>query len=261
MLGVAAGIALLTLRLHPIPQPASYHQFADQRRWLGIPNFGNVISNVAFAMIGILGIVFIRRHAMHAFLDPSERWPYYGIFIGLLLTAFGSGFYHLVPNNAHLVWDRLPMTIVFGSMVAALIAERISVHAGLQLMPWLIAFGAGSVLQWYWGELRGHGDLRIYAAVQIYSAIALLLALLLPPRYTRSRDFAAVFGFYVLAKIFETADRQIYSLGHVVSGHTLKHLAAAAAGLWILRMLRLREPVPQNSLPVNNPQVNSQSSK
>jgi hypothetical protein len=97
--------------------------------------------------------------------------------------------------------------------------------------------------------------------VQIYSAIALLLALLLPPRYTRSRDFAAVFGFYVLAKIFETADRQIYSLGHVVSGHTLKHLAAAAAGLWILRMLRLREPVPQNSLLVNKPEVNSQSSK
>ena len=124
MLGVAAGIALLTARLPPIPQPASYHQFADQRAWLGIPNFGNVISNVAFAVVGIFGIVFIQRNASRIFLDPRERWPYYGVFIGLLLTAFGSGFYHLVPNNAHLVWDRLPMTIVFGSMVAALIVER-----------------------------------------------------------------------------------------------------------------------------------------
>ncbi len=220
-----------------------------------------MISNVAFAVVGIFGIVFIQRNASRIFLDPRERWPYYGVFIGLLLTAFGSGFYHLVPNNAHLVWDRLPMTIVFGSMVAALIVERISVRAGLQLLPWLIAFGAASVVQWYWTELHGHGDLRIYAAVQAYSAIALLLALLLPPRYTRSRDFAVVFGFYFLAKIFETADRQIYSLGHAVSGHTLKHLAAAAAGYWILRMLRLREPFPQNSLPVNNPQVNSQLSK
>jgi hypothetical protein len=255
MLGVAAGFALLMCRLPPIPQPASYHQFADQRRWLGIPNFANVISNVAFASIGLHGIAFMRRQAGRAFLDPRERWPYYGVFVGLLLTAFGSAFYHLVPNNAHLVWDRLPMTIVFGSLVAALITERISVRAGLQLLPWLIAFGAGSVLQWYWNELHGHGDLRVYAAVQAYSALGLLLAQLLPPRYTRSRDFAVVFGFYLLAKVFETADRQIYSHGHVVSGHTLKHLAAAAAGYWILRMLRLREPIPENSSLVNNPQL------
>jgi hypothetical protein len=150
MLGVAAGMALLMFRLPPIPQPAWYHQFADQRRWLGIPNFANVISNVAFALVGICGIVFIRRHAGHAFLDPRERWAYYGVFVGLLLTAFGSAYYHLVPNNARLVWDRLPMTIVFGSLVAALITERISVSAGLRLLPWLIAFGAGSVLQRYW---------------------------------------------------------------------------------------------------------------
>jgi hypothetical protein len=251
MLGVAAGMALLMFRLPPIPQPAWYHQFADQRRWLGIPNFANVISNVAFALVGICGIVFIRRHGGHAFLDPRERWPYYGVFVGLLLTAFGSAYYHLVPNNARLVWDRLPMTIVFGSLVAALITERISVSAGLRLLPWLIAFGAGSVLQWYWNELHGRGDLRVYASVQAYSALALLLALLLPPRYTRSRDFAVVFGFYVLAKIFETSDRQIYLLGHVVSGHTLKHLAAAAAGFWIIRMLRLREPVLQDSSVIN----------
>src|SRR5206468_561123 len=112
--------------------------------------------------------------------------------------------------------DRLPMTIVFGSLVAALIVERISVRAGLRLLPWLIAFGAASVLQWYWNEIHCRGDLRVYAAVQLYSALALLLALLLTPRYTRSRDFAVVFGFYVLAKIFETADRQIFGFHHLV---------------------------------------------
>jgi hypothetical protein len=245
MLGVALGIAILTFRFPPIPQPASYHHFADQRRWLGIPNFANVISNAAFAIVGICGILFIRRHSQKAFLDPRERWPYLGVFIGLSLTAFGSAYYHLAPNNAHLVWDRLPMTIVFGSLVAALIVERISVRAGLQLLPWFILLGAASVVQWYWDEIHGRGDLRIYAAVQLYSALALLLALLLPPRYSRSREFAVVFGFYVLAKIFETADRQIFAFHHFVSGHTLKHLAAAAAGYWILRMLQLREPCPR----------------
>jgi hypothetical protein len=257
MLGVAAGMALLIARLPPIPQPASYHQFADQRRWLGIPNFGNVISNVAFAIVGIWGIAFMRRHAARAFLDARERWPYLGVFVGLLLTALGSAYYHLFPNNAHLVWDRLPMTIVFGSLVAALIVERISVRAGLQLLPWSICFGAASVLQWYWNEIHGHGDLRVYAAVQLYSALALLLALLLTPRYTRSRDFAIVFGFYVLAKVFESADRQIYTFHHIVSGHTLKHLAAAAAGYWILRMLQLREPVLQDSSAINTAQLSS----
>jgi hypothetical protein len=251
MLGVALGIGVLISRLPPIPQPASYHQFADQRRWLGIPNFGNVISNAAFAIVGVCGILFIRRHAQKAFLDPRERWPYLGVFIGVLLTAFGSAYYHLVPNNAHLVWDRLPMTIVFGSLVAALVVERINVRAGLQLLPWFMVLGAASVVQWYWNEIHGHGDLRIYAAVQLYSALALLLALLLPPRYTRSWDFAIVFGFYFLAKVFETADRRIYAYHHIVSGHTLKHLAAAAAGYWILRMLRMREPVMQDSSVIN----------
>jgi hypothetical protein len=257
MLGVAAGMALLVFRLPPIPQPASYHQFADQRPWLGIPNFSNVVSNIPFAIVGICGILFIRRHADKTFLDLPERWPYLGVFIGLLLTAFGSAYYHLAPNNAHLVWDRLPMTIVFGSLVAALVVERIKVRAGLQLLPWLIAFGAGSVLQWYWNEIHGRGDLRVYAAVQLYSALALLLALLLPPRYTRSRDFAIVFGFYVLAKIFETADGQIVAFHHIVSGHTLKHLAAAAAGYWILRMLRIREPVLQDSSVINTARLSS----
>jgi hypothetical protein len=134
------------------------------------------------------------------------------------------------------------MTVVFGSLVAAVIAERISLPAGLQLLPWLIAFSAASVIQWYWNELDRHGDLRVYAAVQLYSALVLILALLLPAKYTRSSDLAVVFCLYVLAKIFEAADRQIFSRGHLVSGHTLKHLAAAAAGYWILRMLQLREP-------------------
>jgi hypothetical protein len=141
------------------------------------------------------------------------------------------------------------MTVVFGSLLAALTVERISLRAGLQLLPWLIAFSAASVVQWYWNEVHGHGDLRVYAAVQVYSALVLLLALLLPPRYTRTSDFAVVFGFYLMAKAFETADRVIFSMGHVVSGHTLKHLAAAAAGYWILRMLQLREPYPQEFIP------------
>jgi hypothetical protein len=246
MLGVALGIAVLAFRLPPIPQPGSYHQFADQRPWLGIPNFGNVISNLAFAIAGLwgLGILFEPGKLRQAFVEPRERRPYIVAFFGLLLTAFGSAYYHLAPGNARLVWDRLPMTIVFGALVAVVVTERINVEAGLKLLPFLLAIAVGSVLQWYRDELHGHGDLRGYAAVQLYAALALLIAPLLKSRYTRSYDFLIVFGFYALAKIFETADRFIFVHVHVVSGHTLKHLAAAGGGYWILRMLQRREPCP-----------------
>jgi hypothetical protein len=157
-----------------------------------------------------------------------------------LLTAIGSSYYHLAPDNARLVWDRLPMTIVFMALVAAMIEERISVRAGLWLLPFLLAIGVFSVWQWYWSELRGAGDLRFYAAVQVYSALVLLLVLLFPTNYTRGGDLGVVVLFYVLAKLLETFDTQIFALGHIVSGHTLKHLAAAMAGYWILRMLRKR---------------------
>ena len=178
------------------------------------------------------------------FIDARERWPYAVGFCGLFLTAFGSSYYHWAPDNARLVWDRLPMTLVFMPLVAAMIAERVSVRAGLWLLPVLTAIGAGSVWQWYANELRGQGDLRMYAAAQVYAVVALGVALLLPPRYLRSGDLLWVVGFYALAKILETVDRQVFRLTlRQVSGHTLKHLAAATAGYWVLRMLQKRGSV------------------
>jgi hypothetical protein len=107
----------------------------------------------------------------------------------------------------------------------------------------LLLIGVGSVVQWYVSEVRGIGDLRFYAAVQTYSALVLLLALIFPQRYTRGFDLAVVVGLYGLAKALEALDKAIFAAGHMVSGHTLKHLAAATAGYWILRMLGKRRPV------------------
>jgi len=228
-----------------VPQPLSYHDFADQRSLAGIPNFGDVASNLLFAVSGVWGLAFLLgRRGQELFLDPRERWAYVFVFLGLLLTAFGSGYYHLAPDNARLVWDRLPMTLAFMGLVSAMISERVSVAAGFYLLPLLLLIGAGSVVLWWYSEARGVGDLRFYAAVQVYAVLILPVLLLLPTRYTRSSDFAVVFCFYVMAKIFETADRQIFSIDqHTISGHTLKHLAAGAAGFWILRMLQKRQPI------------------
>lgn len=244
LIALAVVIAIIAVLLPPIPQPLSYHNFADQRGWLGIRNFGDVISNVPFALVGFAGLIVLLGPRAPRFTDPRERWLYLFMFAGLILTAFGSGYYHLAPNNARLVWDRIPIMMVFMALLAAVIAERVSVPAGLILFPVFEAAGVGSVLLWRATELAGHGDLRFYAAVQVYSILVLLLALLFPAKYTRGSDFAVVVALYVLAKVLEETDRQVFAVGHIISGHTLKHLAAATAGYWILRMLQKRSIIP-----------------
>jgi hypothetical protein len=227
--------------------PPSYHYFADQRGLFGIPNFGDVASNLLFCLAGLCGLAFLaRKSSAQQFLDHRERWPYLFVFFGLVLTAFGSAYYHLAPDDSRLVWDRLPMTLVFMPLVAAMIGERVNAKLGLWLLPVLTGVGIGSVLLWRSTVLHGSGDLRFYGAVQVYAVLALLAALLLPARYTRGSDLFVVAGFYAIAKVCEMADQQIYSLGHLVSGHTLKHLAAGAAGFWILRMLQKRQPAPSH---------------
>jgi hypothetical protein len=245
---VTIAILLVDLMLPPIPQPQSYHAFADQRSLLGVPHFADVVSNAPFAILGLWGLTFLLRYSPEElrkhFLDRRERWFYIIISIGMVLTAFGSGYYHLDPGNDRLMWDRLPMTIVFMSLVAALIAERISLRAGLWLLPVLLAIGISSVVQWRMSEMRGAGDLRFYGTVQAYSVIFVLLALVFPAPYTRGSDLLLIAGFYILAKVLEFLDEPIFSLGRIVSGHTLKHLAAAVAGYLILRMIKRRLPIP-----------------
>jgi len=251
LVGFTLAVAAAAVLAPRIPQSQSYHDFADRRALLGIPNFGDVASNLLFAVSGGWGLVFLfAKRGRERFIDPRERWAYVFVFLGLLLTAFGSGYYHLAPDNARLVWDRLPMTLAFMGLVSAMISERVSVSVGCYLLPVLLSIGAGSVILWWYSEARGAGDLRFYAATQVYAVLILPVLLLLPPRYTRGYDFGVVFGLYVLAKIFETADRQIFSLDrHTTSGHTLKHLAAGAAGIWVLRMLENRHPHPMLGKP------------
>ncbi len=244
LLGALAALAVAAIIQHPIPQPLSYHRFAERRTLLGIPNFLDVVSNLAFLYVGIAGVWFVlRRKAREGgvFLDPRERWPYAALFLGMALTCFGSMYYHLQPNNDRLVWDRLPMTLIFTSVLAAIIAERVSVRLGLALLGPLFAVGGWSVLQWRMSELHGAGDLRLYLMVQLLPAFAIpILMILFPARYTRGSDLGWVLALYVLSKICELFDREIYRAGHLLSGHTLKHLFSALAIYWVLRMLKRR---------------------
>jgi len=233
--------------LPPLPQPQVYSGLADDRTLLGIANHLNVVSNLPFLLVGIWGLYFLSRkqQAPHSgsFTDPKEKWPYVACFLGIALTCFGSAYYHLAPDSGRLVWDRLPMTFAFMSVLSAAIVERLSVKAGLRLLIPFLLIGVGSVIYWRWSQLHATENLLPYAAVQYGSiAIILVIALLFRSRYTRGTDIFVVVAIYAVAKVAEVLDAQIYALGQVVSGHTLKHLIAALAAYWLLRMLRLRSP-------------------
>jgi hypothetical protein len=223
---MALTLAILMLFVPVIPQIQSYHAFADQRTLIGIPNFWNVVSNVPFIAIGAIGLLHFRDDQATVVL-----------FAGIFLTGFGSAYYHWNPNDITLFWDRLPMTLGFAAILSGIIAERVDAKWGAMLLWPLLVLGLFSLLWWQW-----HDDLRLYGWMQFFPILVLpVLFVLFPAKYTHASCWIIAAAFYAAAKVFEYMDDAIYSVGHILSGHTLKHLAAAAACWAILRYFQMRK--------------------
>lgn len=230
MLAGLAAVSLAGLALVPkIPQDQAYHLFADQRSLVGIPNFWNVVSNIPFVAVGALGLARFRDNTATIVL-----------FFGFFLTGIGSAYYHWAPSNNTLFWDRLPMTISFAAIFSLIAQERVGRTVGSILLWPMLAIGIASLLIWLWTD-----DLRLYFWEQFFPGVVLMaLFALFPARHTHAHYWLIAAGLYALAKLFEFTDYPIYALGNVLSGHTLKHLSAAAACFVILRHFELRRPIP-----------------
>jgi hypothetical protein len=212
--------------LPPVRQDQTYHVFADRRTMLGIPNFLNVASNVAFLIVGIVGLALAPR------ARGGNRWRFGLLAAGVALTGVGSAVYHVNPNDATLVWDRLPLALVFGAFFAVVIEDRLTGPRDA-LFLLLAALGPASVLYW-----RLTDDLRPYGLVQFFPLLAIPLILLLFPNGTlRGAELVVVLLWYGTAKVAEISDADLFAAGEVVSGHTLKHiLAAVSAGRALLAL-------------------------
>jgi hypothetical protein len=242
---LAIGITILLgiAFLPPLPEPKISLGLVDTRSFLGIPNFLNVVSNIPFLLVGAWGLFFLARSARdgETFADARERWPYLVCFLAVALTCFGSIYYHLAIDRAGLFWDRLPMAAGFTAVLSAVIVDRVDARLGLRLLIPLVAVGIASVLYWRWSQLYATEDVLPYALVQYGSLAAILvLCAVYRSRYTRGADVVVGIAIYGVAKVTEVLDGPIYALGGIVSGHTLKHLIAALAVYWLLRMLRRR---------------------
>jgi hypothetical protein len=258
VIGITVAAVAAAVLVPAMPQSIAYHDFADHREAFGIHNFLDAASNAAFLVVGIAGlIVTLGRRAQFQF--SVERWPYVMFFVGVLLTAAGSFYYHLAPDNETLFWDRLPMTIAFMALVCSQIVDRVNLRAGLALLVPMLLLGAATVIYWRATERAGAGNVVPYGILQGYSMLMLLLmAALTPSRYTRGNDLYWVFGWYALSKVLETFDAEVLGIGHVVSGHTLKHLVAAFAGVTVCLMLIRRTLVEAEPHRVAQPRPSPQ---
>ncbi len=241
---IALVVAAVFLFVAPIPQDPAYHAFADGRTLLGVANFWNVVSNLPFLVVGAWGVVYVMRHG-HAVCLPGLELAYVVFFSGVFLTAFGSSYYHLAPANDPLAWDRLPMTIGFAGLFSIIVGEFVAARIGRMLVVPLLLVGIVSVEYWIWTESRGAGDLRLYALVQFLPMLLIPFILLLyRPAIGSAKYFWAMLGFYVLSKIVEFFDMAIFAAGGAISGHSLKHLfAAAATAMVLLGLMRRRLPL------------------
>jgi len=247
---LVVGFAAL-FALDPIPQDLRYHQFNDTRTFFGIPNFNDVASNVGFAVVGATGIITIVRRRRELFVQSADVRPYLVFFIGVALVSLGSGYYHWAPSNDSLLWDRLPMSIAFMALSSAIVADRMNANAGNGwLLGVLVFLGLASLAYWDWTESLGRGDLRFYGFVQFYPMLALPIIcwLFRDHYYTPVRYIVWLIAWYGLSKVLEFFDGAVFEMtGNVISGHSLKHLAAAVATFMVLRMLTSRPPTVQSA--------------
>ncbi|MDH6591851.1 hypothetical protein M2165_001740 [Variovorax sp. TBS-050B] len=248
----------------PASQVAIASVFADDRSWHGLPNAMDVLSNLPFLLIGGWGLYRLNRidrahqQALAEFPlappanDPPDNtldcaWLF---FAGLIATAAGSAFYHLVPDAPRLAADRAGMAVAFAGLIGVAVCERVSQRAGWPAAWFVLMAGLLSA-----EVFHESGNVLPWAVVQFGGmALVLTLALARPMPHAVGLRLGWVVVFYVLAKAFELGDHAIYeATGQLVSGHTLKHLTASLAGLPVLFALRSLEKDWQAKLLRHNP--------
>lgn len=233
-------LAAITWLLPPLPQPLAYHDFADRSICLGISHCADTLSNLLFVIVGVAGLAFLHG-AQTTFPTANAALPYWLFFAAIILVGLASGYYHLSPDNDRLVWDRAAIMLALSAWFATVIAERIGSRHALSLLPVFLLVGLASVAYWHWSEISGRGDLRPYLLMQALPLLLVPLLLHLYPQQRDSdRDILIMPGLYLLALLCDRLDRPIAALTGFISGHTLKHILAAAAAGWVIVMLHKR---------------------
>jgi hypothetical protein len=238
----AVSPALAVSTMSPVIKGPGFHTYADARYWLGIPHVGDVLSNLPFVIVGIMGLVAaqtvtaVPRHLVQLF------------FLAILGIGLGSGAYHVHPIDATLAFDWLPIVVALAWLTALVLADRVDARVGRIAAVVLPALAIGSVLWWWSGGGTTGGDMRWYAMLQLLFVATVPVVVVLYPKGALSRgDLLLGVGCFVAARALHANDRAILEATGV-SGHTLKHLAAGVAAYFVLRAVRRARPVETPAL-------------
>lgn len=234
---LAGFLGLLALALFGphLAQAANHHAFADGRAFAGVPYAMDVLSNLPFVAWGVAGLALLRRMPSLECL-AAQRATAALFFTGLLVTAAGSTWYHLRPDDAGLLIDRLGMVVAFAGLLGLAVADRISARAGMGTALAVLLLGPLAAFVWAWS-----GNVLPWAVVQFGGMLLVcLLALCAPLESGLTVRLGMVVAIYAAAKLFEMADHPIFDVtGGYISGHSLKHLAAAFAAWPVVSALRV----------------------
>ena len=132
------------------------------------------------------------------------------------------------------------MTLMFMPLFSLIIYDYIGKRAATTTFFIALPAGIASVLYWQVTEAAGHGDLRPYALVQFFPMLVIIVFLLAyPAKVPYSKPLLLVLAWYVLAKVCEHYDHEIYQFSGFWSGHTLKHLCASVALVYVIQVVEL----------------------
>jgi hypothetical protein len=217
-----------------VGQPPLFHAYAEHRALWGIPHGLDVLSNIPFALAAVLGLRVLGQVPAEA-LPPVQRGCLRLFFIGLLVTAAGSAWYHLGPNDPGLAVDRLAMATAFAGLLGLAAATGVSERAGRALSLVLLVLAPAAVLGWY-----VTGNVLPWVLVQLGGMLTIVFAGSLRPAPAQGLQvrWILVLAAYALAKLFEVGDHVVFEgSGQLFSGHTLKHVVAAFAAWPVIASL------------------------
>ncbi len=233
LLLVVLALLLLALLGPALAPPPDYHQFADQRSWLGMPHAWDVLSNLPFALWGLAGLaVLMRLPQSTAQASPTaQRWLATLFFGGLVLTAAASSYYHWQPDEPGLALDRLGMVLAFAGLLGLAVADRVSDRAGGALAAAVLVFGPLSI-----AAVLQQDNFLPWVVLQAGSLLLLVALASLPPlRGVLGLRLGTVIALYALAKALELGDHAVFAFSDgFVSGHSLKHVVASLAAWPVL---------------------------
>ena len=205
--------------MNKITLPKGYHNFADKRRLVGLPNAMNVLSNLFI----IIPVIYLLKHKTENNTNNNL------LIIHITLLSLASAYYHYNPTDKSIFWDIL--------MIATLSIIVLNIINEYKYGSLFYILGILSVVYW-----KQTGDIRLYLLILIGVPIIFFL------KYydNEEEDYKGIkknlyiiLFFTVLYRFVEYYDHQIYNLtNNMVSGHTLKHIFAGLSILYIVILLK-----------------------